>query len=233
MMSSQPVIESYRILMDFLAEILGEHYEIVLHVNGGKDGFYIDKIINGHISHRTVNSPMTNYGLRQIENKAYLDNDYDMHYSVVTDDDRKLVGSTFFIKEDNQLLGMLCINTDRYRARDLMNNLLDLIPGGQNVVCEFRPYDGKSEENEVEVLTSDITDIIHRTVRDVEANMTHSGVFKKNDKMTLIRELKRKGIFQIKGAIPKVASTLNISDPSVYRYLSEIKREEQRQIDEH
>ncbi len=40
----------------------------------------------------------------------------------------------------------------------------------------------------------------------------------KDLKVEIIRQLNEKGVFQIKGAVSQVAR-LNISDPSVYRYL--------------
>ena len=42
-------------------------------------------------------------------------------------------------------------------------------------------------------------------------------------KLKLIEEFNRKGVFLVKGTVQKIAKLLDISEPSIYRYLSKIK----------
>jgi len=74
-------------------------------------------IRNGHISGRKIGGPMTDLALKLMNEKYYMKNDYVVK-SGRTKDGKLLASSTFFIKDENQeLIGMLCIN----------NNLTDMI----------------------------------------------------------------------------------------------------------
>jgi predicted transcriptional regulator YheO len=44
----------------------------------------------------------------------------------------------------------------------------------------------------------------------------------KHEKLSLISELKEKGIFLIKGAAKRVSRELGVSLPTIYKYLEEI-----------
>jgi predicted transcriptional regulator YheO len=44
-----------------------------------------------------------------------------------------------------------------------------------------------------------------------------------NERIEVIKELREKGVFGIKGAVRQVAKKLEISETSVYRYLKEIE----------
>lgn len=45
----------------------------------------------------------------------------------------------------------------------------------------------------------------------------------KEDKITIVTELNNEGIFLLKGTVGKVAHSLNISEPTVYKYLQQLK----------
>ncbi|THA05031.1 helix-turn-helix domain-containing protein, partial [Rodentibacter pneumotropicus] len=71
-------------------------------------------------------------------------------------------------------------------------------------------------ENSVEDILSEYIDL---TLLDSDKSLTL------RQKENSIRVLFEKGIFNIKGAVPFVAKYLRISEPSVYRYLKNIKNE--------
>ncbi|MDN5810914.1 MAG: PAS domain-containing protein, partial [Tetragenococcus koreensis] len=75
----QEMIYQTRALIDFLSTILGDQYEIVFHVITEEE-VYIDSIINGNISGRNKDSPLTKFALDLIDSKAYLDKDYVVNY---------------------------------------------------------------------------------------------------------------------------------------------------------
>ena len=43
------------------------------------------------------------------------------------------------------------------------------------------------------------------------------------EKIEIIRELNELGVFLLKGGVSQVATSLSISEPTVYRYLQKIK----------
>lgn len=56
-------------------------------------------------------------------------------------------------------------------------------------------------------------------------NISSGGNFEilKEDRLKVIDELNKKGIFFVKGAIHLVANSLGISPPTIYRYLEKLK----------
>ena len=72
------LLKPYVPIVDFLADYLGEHTEVVLH-----DFSYLEhsivKIRNGHISGRRENDPCTDFVLRKLKNPP-TDGDYDASY---------------------------------------------------------------------------------------------------------------------------------------------------------
>jgi predicted transcriptional regulator YheO len=45
----------------------------------------------------------------------------------------------------------------------------------------------------------------------------------KEDKLRVIKELKERGLFRIKGSNKRVSEELNVSLPTVYKYLEEVE----------
>ena len=45
------------------------------------------------------------------------------------------------------------------------------------------------------------------------------------ERISIIQELNDNGLFLLKGGIPALAASLDVSEPTVYRYLSKIKKE--------
>ncbi|WZU03057.1 helix-turn-helix domain-containing protein [Erysipelothrix sp. D19-032] len=51
--------------------------------------------------------------------------------------------------------------------------------------------------------------------------------FKQDDKFETIEVLYDSGFFLLKGAVPEIARILKISEPTVYRYLQNVKAKDQ------
>jgi predicted transcriptional regulator YheO len=65
-----------------------------------------------------------------------------------------------------------------------------------------------------------IQDIIGKIIND-KGKPVHN--LTKENRLEIIKELEKKGIFLIKGAILQVSKSLGISSPTVYKYLEEIR----------
>lgn len=48
------------------------------------------------------------------------------------------------------------------------------------------------------------------------------------EKMSVIEELNENGLFLLKGSIPAIAMKLGVSEPTIYRYLSKVKKGQKR-----
>lgn len=198
----------YKTLVEFLGKVLGENYEIVLH-DINKEGSSVVAIENSHISGRSIDSPLTGFALELIQSKKYLECDYLTHYKAKTKSNLKINGSTFFIKDGQNIEGMLCINYDGSKFERLSNEILKL--------ANLDIQEPKTTAQEaIEQLSENIEEIIDSILQKHSLNINN---LKPKDKAECIKRLYENGIFNVKGSIPKVAKHLNISEPSVYRYL--------------
>lgn len=213
--------KKYAHLVDFLGKALGKHYEIVLH-DISKEGSSVVAIANNHISLRDLNSPLTGFALELLNSKAYIDKDFLVNYKAVTKSGKNVNGSTFFIKDGEKLEGMLCINYDNKEYLDISHKILEL--GNIELENDSMTVDigrkGKSEEI-TEYLSESLEDILNEIV---EAELLKNGMMLKPEKkQEIIQQLFDKGVFNIKGAVLKIANFLNMSEQSVYRYLRKVK----------
>lgn len=206
----------YKSLTHFLGKSLGENYEIILHVLDA-DNFHIAEIENSHISGRSCQSPITGFALELIQSQQHLTKDFIVNYKAQTVNGKRLRGSTFFLKDEHgDLEGMLCINQDISHYEELSREILSLVGLTQPSPSEFREDDAHRVDS-VEILEESIEDIIHSIVSP--ELLDKDIILSKELKLDIIRQLTEKGVFQIKGAVARVADILNISEPSVYRYI--------------
>ncbi len=201
-------VESYISLVEFLGKSLGSQYEIVLHDLTNLESSVI-AIVNGEISGRKVGAPATDLVLKILQeedpNRNYLCN-----YKGITDAGDEINGSTYYIKEDGKIVGMLCINVDTRNLLKLKSLIDGLLLGGDN--------------NEKEFYSKSSSDLTLKSIHDVIASYpVEPSRMSYEEKLEVIKELDSSGIFLIKGAVNEVARLLKTSVPSVYRYLKTIK----------
>lgn len=118
-------LEPYRVVVSFLGEALGPDYEVVLHDLTSEDGTIV-AIVNNHISGRTEGAPLSNMALRFIQERMYEKQDYLAGYQGASQAKGRLRSSTMFIKDNGQLIGMLCINFDTGKYSRIAQELLAL-----------------------------------------------------------------------------------------------------------
>ena len=118
-------LEPYRVVVSFLGEALGPDYEVVLHDLTSEDGTIV-AIVNNHISGRTEGAPLSNMALRFIQERMYEKQDYLAGYQGASQAKGRLRSSTMFIKDNGQLIGMLCINFDAGKYSRIAQELLAL-----------------------------------------------------------------------------------------------------------
>ena len=221
----------YISLVRFLGESLGPSYEIVLQEIDEDMGGII-AIANGEISGRKVGNHLTGVALKFIMEKRYEHADSVLNYVGILDNGKIVRSSTYFIKEQNKLLGMLCINYDSSGLQEFSDMLLK----------QFHP-DSFLEQNHLlsnkgfvnPELYSSSLDQVEYFKKDTEALMNE--IFEKalknlgyttenlspSDRQILVAQLYSYGMFQIKDSIEFAAKHMNCSTVSVYRYLKKAK----------
>ncbi|MCC9877447.1 hypothetical protein HK156_07860, partial [Streptococcus agalactiae] len=160
-------LDYWKTIITFLHNVLGDNYEIVLHVVDEND-IYIGELVNSHISGRTISSPLTTFALDLIKNKVYKEKDFVTNYkAIVSPLNKEVRGSTFFIKNaQNELEGMLCINLDISAYQNIALDILDLVNLNVNKILLKSPQKISlpQQEEPVEVLSGNIQDIISEIV---------------------------------------------------------------------
>ncbi|QXM06543.1 helix-turn-helix transcriptional regulator [Crassaminicella indica] len=222
---NQTILKQYSILVEFLGKTLGPDYEVVLHDTKNYTNSIV-AIANGHISGRTIGAPMTNFGLNVISDKSYKNCDYKLNYNGISKDQRILRSSTMFIKDENEeLVGMLCINFDDRRYVDISNQILKLCHPDELVEQNSTYKSVNSIIDEAESFSGSIAEVTSTVLKKVLSdNNIPIDRLTQDERLRIVDILNQKGIFMLKGAVSEVAKQLHCSEPSIYRYLNKLQK---------
>ena len=207
-------------LVDFLEQVLGKNSEIVLHDFSDPDHAIVD-IRNGFVSGRTVGGPATDLALKIMHDGAYNDLPFITGYQGRSAGGKTLESSTFFIREADAIVGMLCINTDLSsinKLKGLADQVAALFSPAEGDVTVPRLEVESLSESTQELIDRSISELLARRALDVDS-LTQA------ERVEIIRELNKNGVYMLKGAVASTASALGISEPSVYRYLQKVRKE--------
>lgn len=209
-MTDQELLQRYIPLVDFIADICGQNYEVLLHDVTKPDASVV-AIRNGHHSGRTVGSPMTDLALKILKNKSYEDKDYIANYNGSTRE-REFFSSTFYIKNEGRLIGMLCINNDMTPLNDFRNAFAAFVSMFQfgNEASEYTETIGNP-------LTSLANSIISKTIASFNVPPKRMS---SEEKQQIVQQLNDQGVLMLKGAVAEIAEQLYISEGTVYRYIN-------------
>jgi len=202
--------------VDAVAETFGKNCEVVLH-DFSKPHQSIIKIANGHVTGREVRDPATDLILSFIEKKGQK-NDSLVGYCTKTKKGSELKSTTVFIKNGrDKIVGALCINIDLtpYLSTKSLLDDLCLMPNSGFPEAE-KQVDEKFETN----VNHMIDGMLGQSIKRIGKPVVH---MRKEDKLNIIRNLKERGLFLIKGTAQRVSRELNVSLPTIYKYLEEIK----------
>ncbi len=200
-------------MANYIASMNGERAEALIHDISNYERSII-YITPQNITGRSAGGPLTDYAIRLIREKVYEQRDYVVNYlGRSSRDDLFLRSSTYFIKDEGRLIGLLCVNIDiteqvlasRAFEKSLMVNLED---------------PDKNQPFETFSLSTD--EMIHESVK----KKTEGGrKLRIADKRDIVAELYNFDVFLVKGTVPAVAAQLDVSEKTVYRYINEIKKE--------
>lgn len=227
---TNPLLQHYVKLTEFLGYTLGPDYEVALHDLTDKNRSIV-AIANSHVSGREIGAPLTNMGLKILMDKSYEKQDYILHYRGVSAEGKTLRSSTLFIKHNGKLIGMLCINFDDSRYHAVSENILHLCHPDKFVDTNFQadetrisgtPYATPAAERFHNSSCGVAEDAALRELKRLELTAVR---LTPEERIRIITTLEADGIFLLKGAVKSVANILQCSQASVYRYLSQIRRE--------
>lgn len=199
----EPIVEG-------IAKLFGSSCEIVLHSLEDLRCSII-KIENGYITGRKIGSPLTNLGIKILEDANSLKNNVTKSYYTKTKDGKILKSITTLIRNDKgESIGFLCINVN------LSVPLVDLLN-------DFLPYEGitiKTTEHFVsnthELIDSALDEAISKTNKDKRIPNSEKNKL-------IVFKLYNKEIFKIKGAVDIIAQKIGVSRYTIYNYVREAK----------
>lgn len=204
--ADRAVLESYKGLLDGLAEYLGSGYELVLHSLEDLDHSAI-KVINGYHTGRSEGAPITELALTMLEriNAGQGQQDH-ICYQGTNKGGHPLWSSTIAIRSGKRIIGLVCINF-------YMDSPLS------EILKTFNTSPSQSE-----TYVQDTEEMIHKAVAAAVQAVSDLGL---GDSPVRNREvvarLNEAGIFRIKDAVTRVAKELGISRNTVYLHLRNLR----------
>ncbi|RQD70610.1 MAG: hypothetical protein D5S00_03525 [Tindallia sp. MSAO_Bac2] len=209
-----PTLVSMIPLVQSLGKTLGKNCEVVLHeINQATKT--IVAISNGHVTGRSVGSPMVNEGLEAVRKGDQ--SDHIINYKNKSADGKILKSSTMMLRDkNNEIIGCLCINID-----------ISEFMIARKVLEEFTSID----QNEVDYFHdtgyNSVNDVLNNLVTNTLDNFGKPVAYmNKEEKVSIVKKLDDQGAFLIKGAIDYVAKILCVSRYTIYNYLDEIRANE-------
>lgn len=213
-----PYIKKFIPIADFLGEVLGSNTEVILHDLTNYDHSVVH-IVNGHISNRKIGDPITDFVLDFIGTESKGEKQFLCNYNSKTKEGKILHSSTFFIRDDkNKIVGALGLNSDYHDVKKSISFITSLLP---NYVDDKTLSLNNIKEN----LSSDPQELSLNKIDTIIAQFDITPKRMTTDEKTeIITTLNECGIFNIRGSVQEVANKLNMSEPSVYRYIKKIKK---------
>ncbi|NCB32678.1 MAG: hypothetical protein EOM64_02145 [Erysipelotrichia bacterium] len=211
-MTDEELLNMYKPMVKFIADICGPACEVVLHNVKDKDNSVI-AIENGYHSGRGIGSPLTSLAKELIDQNMYQTHDYISNYNGASKG-KDYLSSTYFIKNDDRLIGMMCINRDLSVCMEL-NNVISRLEKQYNL--------SQLQTAFKETLDVPVDEILHSLVaQTIEETGLVPSHMKISERKNTVRTLHEKGITKMKGAVTEIARQLDISEPTIYRYIKEV-----------
>jgi predicted transcriptional regulator YheO len=203
-------------IVDSIALMMGRNCEVLLHSFENLDKSIIH-IVNGHITLRSVGSPITDLGIKVLNNSTENETDITGCYFSKTNDGKSLRSVTTLIRNSKgKPIGMMCINYNM--SAPLMDVMSDFSGSGE-----------KNLHDNTENFVASIEDLVKTTLREtINSINTHNNIPNHEKNKTIVGELIKRGIFDIRGAIDIAARELSLSRYTVYNYIREYKFKPQK-----
>ena len=216
-MKDRELLASYIPMVKFIAAFSGPRFEVVLHDLRDIEHSII-AIENGHISGRKLGDGVMDFAYQRFvedTEETFLVN----QRSKPTKDHKILRLSGFRIRSNtsHEIIGLLCVTediTEFVQMRQMINSHL-----------HTEDYVNSDIELSGELFALPLSDTLEAAFRYAvnEAGITSDGPVNKDEKMKVISILMDQHLFEVKGTVGFIAKKLKLSEPSIYRYLRELR----------
>lgn len=212
-------------LVHFLGRALGENYEVFLY-DLSREEHRIIAIENGFISGRKKGSLMKDVIIKVLQNEKVKKNGEFVQKDAVSRDGRHFKSSSKIIRdEDGNPIGALCINfnIDSFVCvSDFLKSFNVDFTKAEKIDMSKVMFVGEAFDENMDKNESDL-DIAYK-----RALLKNPAIDIKSvaGRQSAIDMLYKEGIFNIRGSVSYIAEKLEISEPSIYRYLNKSKGKE-------
>lgn len=209
-LTDRDLLQLYSNLVPFLAEVCGPGCEVVLHDATNPEHSLV--AIRNSISGRQVGASLTDLAQELQEKGMYTDASYLTNYQGKSRG-RDFLSSTYYIKNGNRLIGLLCVNKD-------MSSVQELNHAVQSLLGRFN-LNAAAESEFSENLDTPVESMVHNRIADIIAQSGISPTrMSLDEKARIVHRLNDEGLMSVKGAAAEIAEQLSVSVPTVYRYLN-------------
>lgn len=204
-MTDQEILQLHISMVPFLSAVLGSGCEVVVHDISDPTCSVV--AISNSLSGRSLGDPMTDLPMEKVN-----DSDFAANY-FGRSKDREFLSCTYYIKNEGRLIGLLCVNKDvsciqeTQRVMSTLFKQFNLLPSDDTEVSEN--LDGSVDELMRKRIADTITQCMVTPSRMSMAEKVH-----------VVHQLKAEGVLSMKGAVSELAVQMNVSVPTIYRYLN-------------
>ena len=204
-------------LAKFISEMMSPDCEVILY-NVETRTVYHD--INPLDEEMTIGSEMRSLERSFLDKRRYEQDDFIVNYRALSKRKNKLKSATLFLRDDNRkLVAMLTVNENVDRLVE-MRDMLNIMVSGK------RPYDGEQGASFYNSFDVSVEGMVTNTINEELAKYNVSPTrLSQQEKLEIVRSLDQKGIFLVKGAIAELASVLQTTETTIYRYLNKLSVE--------
>ncbi|MBM3147613.1 MAG: PAS domain-containing protein [Actinobacteria bacterium] len=204
-------------LVQGLAELLGEHCEVVLH-DLAEMPHTIVAIEHGEVTGRAPGDVPTDLMLRTLRRSA-ADDAPSFRVYVSTGRGRVLRSLSVPLRTaDGETYGLLGVNmdvTDLVQAQRQLWSLTAVAPGQSDEAADTD-----------EIFSGDIREVVDGMIAKILAEQGKSPAqMSREEKMEVVKKLEERGAFLVKRAADQVADGLDLSRYTIFSYLKEIRRQ--------
>lgn len=216
-------LKPYIKLVEFLGKCLGNNYEVFLYDLIDEDHPII-AIENSELSGRCVGSSMKNVTVKMINNSDFDSNktDYVVRHDAISKNGKQFKSSAYLVRNaKGKAIAALCINFNIEPILNFVGFIDSLghdLTSLQQIKLEDVIFAG-------EVFSNDSTSSLKRVYEAVLTSLGPVDFNNSQDRIKFLRLFFEKGGFQQKGAVSFLALELNISEPTIYRYINRFKKE--------
>ncbi len=206
-MSDTAILQHYISVAELLGEMFAPDLEVIVH-DLRKPNASIIAIVNGHITSRSVGDGTSDLGHKRLRGELP---ERIVNYHNETAQGHALRSSTLTIRNSRKaIIGCFALNYDISQFEDIQR-LMQRLSKRDHV-----PYISEREEFHLSNPLAHVKEVIARTLH--QRGWEHIKLSRKQ-KAEVITTLDAAGCFQIQTAVPFVASELQCSRTTIYKYI--------------